>query len=170
MANSTDSSLGCLGVNLDNADTSPQHDQGIEVVTLHGRATYAKAAAATPAGSLVRVAPSSATATRSAVATLVSTGTVNVGGSFAIANISVAISSYGWFYTESRNPGAGIEARVATGCEPNVRLYTTTTGGVLDDASVTAGGLYGIRALESAASASTVPVVFHDIIAGTDNT
>ncbi len=170
MSNSSDSSLGCLGVATDRTDTSSLHDEGLEVVTQDGRAIYAQAAAATPAGSLVKVAPSSATATVSAVATLVSTGNINTGGIFAVSNVSVAVNSFGWFYTESRNPGAGLELRVAAACEPNVRLYTTATGGVVDDASVTAGQLLGLRVLESAASASTVPAIFHDILAGSDQT
>ena len=164
MANSTDSALGCLGIATDRTDTSAEHDQGLEVVTQDGRAVYARAAAATPAGSLVRVAPSSATANGSTVATLVSTGTINTGGVLAVANVSVAVSSYGWFYTESRNPGAGLEIRVATACQPNVPLYTTGTGGVVDDATVSGGNLLGIKVLESAASASTVPAIFHDIV------
>ena len=164
MSNSSDSSLGCLGIATDRTDTSSMHDEGLEVTTKHGRAVYAKAAAAAPAGSLVRVAPSSATATVSAVATLVSTGTINTGGILAVSNVSVAVSSFGWFYTESRNPGAGLEIRAATACQPNVPLFTTATGGVVDDATVSGGNLLGIKVLESAASASTVPVIFHDIL------
>lgn len=161
MAGSADSALGVLGVDLDANDVSAQHDQGIEVNTQDGRAAYAKAAAATPAGSLVTIAPSSATATQSAVATLVSTANVNSAPGFlAISQASVAAGQYGWFYTEGRRDCV---VRVATGCEPFVPLYVTSTGGVVDDATVSAGRIEGLRVLESAASASTPPAVFHNM-------
>lgn len=165
--NSADSALGCLGVDLDRADVSAQHDLGLEVVTKHGRAVYARAlAAAVPEGSLCNIGPSSATATTSVVAVLTSTGNVLNAAIHGIANVSVAVSSYGWFYTENRNPN-GLELRVAAGCEPNVKLYTTGTGGVVDDATVSGTAfLQGLTVLESAASASTVPAVFHDILPG----
>lgn len=161
MAGSADSALGVLGVDLDANDASALHDQGVEVATQDGRAVYAKAAAATPAGSLCTIAPSSATATLSVVATLVSTGNVNSAPGFlAVNQVSVATGQYGWFYTEINRDGV---VRVATGCEPWVPLYVTTTGGVVDDATVSAGRIEGLRVLESAASASTPPAVFHNM-------
>lgn len=166
MSNSADSAIGVLGVDLDRADVSSEHYAGLEVNTQHGRAIYARAlAAAVPEGSLVGIAPSSAGATLSVVATLVSTGNLLNAQTLAISNTSVAVSSYGWFYTQSRNPN-GVELRVATGCEPNVKLYTTATGGVVDDATISTGFLVGLTVLASAASASTVPAVFHNIAAG----
>jgi hypothetical protein len=166
MSNSADYAIGCLGVDVMRTDASVQHELGMEVNTRDGCAVYARAAAATPAGSLVGIAPASAGISASAaVATLTSTGNAVNAQIFGIANVSVAVSSYGWFYTQSRNP-RGIEVRGATGLQPNTKLYTTGTGGVVDDATISTAFLQGLRVLESAASASTVPCVFHDILVG----
>ena len=161
MAGSADSALNVLGVKLNADDTSAQHDQGIEVVTQDGRAIYAKAASNMVPGHLVKVAPSSATATLSAVATLQSTGTINTAGVWAVAQATVSANNYGWFYTEGRRDCV---VKVAAGCQPNVPLYTTATAGVVDDATVSTAGLMNIRILTSASAASSPPGVFHDIV------
>jgi len=162
MAGSADSALGQLGINLDANDASAQYDEGVEVATQDGRAVYAKAAAATTVGKLVKIAPSSAGATTSCVATLVSTGTARTAaGYFAVAQTSVAANQFGWFYTAARKDAV---LAVAAGCQPNVPLYTTATGGVVDDATVSLGRLDGLRILTSASAASTPAAVFHDII------
>ncbi|MFW9943670.1 MAG: hypothetical protein ACFFB7_01615 [Candidatus Sifarchaeia archaeon] len=169
MSNSADYALGCLGVDLDRADTTAQHDPGLTVMTKAGEATYARAAAATPFGSLVGLAPSSATATVSVIATLTSTGNVQNAQTFGVANASVAQSSWGWFQTRVTNPRYDIQVRAAAACQPNAKLFTTATGGVVDDATVSTGFLQGLTVLESAASASTVPCVFHSITNGKVN-
>lgn len=161
MAGSADSALGILGVDLDANDTSAQHDQGLEVNTQDGRAVYARAASNTSPGHLVKVAPSSAGADSSAVATLVSTALVNTAGFFAVAQASVSANKYGWFYTEGRR---GCVLQVAAGCEPDVPLYTSDTAGVVDDATVSTGRLQNLRIMTSAASASAPAAVFHDIV------
>lgn len=160
MAGSADSALHVLGVDLDANDTSALHDQGIEVVTQDGRAIYAKAASNTVPGHLVKVAPSSATATLSAVATLQSTALLNTAGVWAVAQASISSGNYGWFYTEGRRDCV---VKVAAACQPNVPLYTTATAGVVDDATVSTAGLMNIRILTSASAASSPPGVFHDI-------
>jgi hypothetical protein len=166
MSNSADFAIGCLGVDLDRTDVSAQHDRGLEVPTRDGAAVYARAAAATPEGSLCGIAPSSAGISASAaVATLTSTGNAQNFQIFGVSNTSVAVSSFGWFYTSMRNP-RGAQIRGATAIQPNIPVYTTGTGGVVDDATASLGLLLGLRVLESAASASTVPCVFHDILVG----
>ncbi len=160
MSGSADSALHVLGVDLDANDASAQHDQGIEVVTQDGRAIYAKAASHCVPGHLVKVAPSSAGATVSVLATLQSTGTINTAGVWAVAQASVSSGNFGWFYTEGRRDCV---VKVAAGCQPNVQLYTTTTGGVVDDATVSTAGLMNIRILTSASAASAPAGVFHDI-------
>jgi len=161
MPGSSDTAIGVLGVATTRADTTAQHDPGLEVKTLDGKAIYARAIAANPAGSLCVLAPSSATASVSVVATLVSTANVNSApGVLAINQVSVAASSWGWYYTEAIRRA---NVRVATGCEPLVPLYTTGTGGVVDDAVVSTGRIEGLRVMESAASASAPPAVFHNM-------
>ena len=165
MANSSaDSALGVLGVDLDRVDTSALHEQGARIDTQNGRAVYAKAIASTGVGSLVLVAPSSAGAAVSVQATLVSTANVNSAPGFlAFSNASIAAASYGWFYTEGNRD---VRVKVAAAAAPLVPLYTTGTGGVLDDATVSTGRIQGVRILEaaSAGGGSAQPAVFGPIV------
>jgi len=161
MAGSADTAIGVLGVDLDANDVSALHDQGIAVNTLHGRAVYAKAVANSPLGSLCVVAPTSATASASAIATLVSTGNVlSAPGYLAINQADVSADQYGWFYTEIRQSG---RVRTLIAAQPFVALYTTGTGGVVDDAVVSAGRIEGLMVLTSATSASAPPAVFANL-------
>lgn len=73
----------------------------------------------------------------------------------AIAQTAMGINTYGWVYTKGNN----LRCNVAAACEPAVPLFTTTTAGVLDDATVSGGYCAGLIAMSSAASASAVPVV-----------
>lgn len=161
MAGSADTAIGVLGVDLDANDVSALQDQGIRVNTLHGVAVYAKAVANTPMGSLCVVAPSSAAASASAIATLVSTGNVNSApGYLAINQADVSADQYGWFYTEGRQSS---RVRVLIAAQPFVPLYTTGTGGVVDDAVVSTGRIEGLQILASAASASAPQAVFANL-------
>ena len=71
------------------------------------------------------------------------------------AQTALAAAGYGWVALS----GSNLRCNVAIACEPAVPLYTTATGGVLDDAVVSAGYVAGCVAMSSAASASAVPVV-----------
>jgi len=162
MHTSADSALGVLGVDLDRVDASALHDPGLAVDTINGRAVYAKANASTGVGSFVQIAPASAAASVSVVATLVSTGNLNSApGAFAFSQSSIAAASYGWFYTEGRR---AVKVKVAAGCAPLVPLYTTGTAGVLDDATVSTGRIQGVRILTSASAASAPPGNFGPIV------
>jgi len=159
---SADSALHVLGVDLEANDATAQQDEGLAVDTRNGRAIYAKAVLAAPLGSLCLIAPSSAGATFSTDATLVSTANVNSApGVFAINQVSVAAGQFGWFYTEAR---AGGRVRAATGCEALVPLYVTATGGVVDDATVSTGRIQGLRVLTSATSASAAVATFGNLV------
>lgn len=162
MSGSADTAIGVLGVDLDANDVSALHDQGLKVDTRDGKAIYAQALANTPAYSLCKVTPSSAAASASAVATLVSTGNLySAAGILAINQADVSATQFGWFYTEGRR---SVRVRVATGCEPFVPLYTTGTGGVVDDGVVSAGRIEGLQVLTSAASASAPQALFANMI------
>lgn len=157
----SDSALGQLGVDLDANDVSALYGQGTEVDTQFGRALYAKALANTPAYSLCVLAPSSAAASASVEALLVSTGNVNSApGCLAINQADVSADQFGWFYTEMNKSG---RVKTLVGCEPLVPLYTTGTAGAVDDTVVSAGRIEGLRILTSATSASAPPAVFHNM-------
>lgn len=159
-----DSALNQLGVDLDRVDTSAQFDQGTEVNTRYGKAVYVKAMSAISQYDAVVYGPSSAAASASIDAFPASTG--NLGGrSLGVAQTSIAVSSFGWIHTEIEKSG---RVNVNTGCEPNVPLYTTGTGGVLDDATVSAGQVMGIFVLTSAASASAPACIVKNPVAKID--
>ena len=156
---SVDSALYALGVDLDRVDLSTSYDQGVAVDTQNGRAFYAKALASTGVGSLCLVAPSTAAASVSVFATLVSTTNIaSAPGFLAFSQSSIAANSYGWFYTEGRR---GSKVKVATGCDPVLPLYTTGTGGVLDDTTVSTGRVQNVSILLTAAAATASPGVFY---------
>lgn len=162
MSGASDTAIGVLGVDLDANDVSALQDQGLAVRTLDGKAIYAKAAANSPAYSLCKIIPSSAAASVSVEAVLVSTGNLySAAGILAINQADVSASQYGWFYTEGRR---SVRVRVAVACEPFVPLYTTGTAGVVDDAVVSAGRIEGLQVLTSAASASAPQALFGNMV------
>ena len=144
----TVSTSNVIGVALGFTDTSPSFNLGTTVnLDDGGQAVYVKAA--------------STVATYSAVAvqvdnTVVPLTTTNSASSKAVgfAQASIASAYYGWVQL-----GGKPRVNVATACEPNVPLFTTATGGVLDDATVTGGLVAGLVATTSAASASAVTCI-----------
>lgn len=83
------------------------------------------------------------------VAPLTTTNATKTRG-VAFAQTAIAVGEYGWVALE----GANLRVKVATACEPEVPLFTTATGGVLDDATVSASNIAGVFVVSSAASAS----------------
>src|SRR3990167_1071067 len=161
----TDSALNLLGVDLDVTYTSTDQlpaavEVGTEVVPRNGRAILAKAVSGTPQFSLVVIELASAQASTSCHALLASTGNCT-NGRLAIAQTSVGSAEWGWFHTEINKEG---RVNAATACQPNVRLYVTTTGGVVDDATVSAGPIQGLFIKTSATSASAPPCVANNMV------
>lgn len=71
------------------------------------------------------------------------------------AQTALAKGGFGWVALS----GSNLRCNVLISCQPAVPLYTTATGGSLDDTIVSAGYVAGCVAMSSAASASAVPVV-----------
>jgi hypothetical protein len=71
------------------------------------------------------------------------------------AQVAIAAGSYGWVYTAGYN----LRCNVLIACQPKVPLFTTATGGSLDDTIVSAGYVRGVMAKTSAASASAVQII-----------
>ena len=72
-----------------------------------------------------------------------------------VAQVAIAAGSYGWVFLA----GNDLRVNVLGSCQPVVPLFTTSTGGSLDDATVSGGYLPGIVAKTSAASASAVQCI-----------
>lgn len=79
------------------------------------------------------------------------------GHQIGFAQSAFADNDYGWVATR----GSNIKAAVASSCGADARLYTTTTAGVLDDASASAAArVYGVVAVTaSSTSGITTPEV-----------
>jgi hypothetical protein len=137
------STSALIGVALDYTDTSPSFAVGTTVNLSDG-------------GQAVYVQASSDCATYSAVSvrvdnTVVPLTTTNSANSKAVgfAQTSIGSAYYGWVQI-----GGKPRVKVLAACQPNVPLFTTSTAGSLDDATVTAGLIAGLVATTSAASAS----------------
>lgn len=71
-------------------------------------------------------------------------------GAVGIAQTAIASANYGWVAMN----GTNLRVNTLVSCQPNVQLYTTTTGGSLDDTVVSAGLIEGLTIMTSATSAS----------------
>ena len=97
--------------------------------------TYGDSASATP---ILRAVP--VTTTNAAAL-----GPAPIG----FAQVAVTSGYYAWFGLNGM-----LKVNLLVSCQPNVPLYTTSTAGSLDDATVSAGYIMGIVANTSATSAS----------------
>lgn len=86
--------------------------------------------------------------------------TTNSASSKAIgfSQVAVASGSYSWVALQGNN----IKVNLAADCAPNVRLYTTATNGVLDDAIVSAGLVQGVIATVTISNATAVRVIAYN--------
>ena len=83
--------------------------------------------------------------------------TTNSASSKAVgfAQIALASGEYGWVAVQ----GSNIKVNLASACAPNVRLYTTATNGVLDDAIVSAGLIQGVIATITISNATATRII-----------
>lgn len=81
-----------------------------------------------------------------------------------VAQTSIASGDYGWVQI-----GGKLRVNVLVSCNPAVPLYTTTTEGALDDATVSGALVSGIvtEVTASAASAMTAVAAYTMVISGT---
>ena len=120
-----------------------------------GQAMYVIAQSAIAVYDCVAIVNSSSAAGASICAAPITTTNAATTSRVGFAQTALAAGGYGWVHLS----GSNLRCNVATACEPAVQLYTTGTGGVLDDAIVSAGYIAGVVAMTSAASASAVPVL-----------
>ena len=88
------------------------------------------------------------------------------GSRVGFAQTSIATSAYGWVQM-----GGAPLVNLAVNCAPNVPLFTTSTAGVLDDATITAGYIFGCNAQTTISNATAVtllaiPAVFVGLYGG----
>jgi hypothetical protein len=133
---------------LGDTQTSPSINVGT-VVNLDdgGQAVYVQAASALSQYNAVLI-PNTNVATNATTAR--SADTKRVG----FAQVSIASGSYGWVHL-----GGKVRVNVAVSCLPSVALYTTSTEGVLDDATVSGALVAGVVTNLTASAASAMTAV-----------
>lgn len=143
---------GTLGIKVDRVDTSAAFSVGVHKPgNEKSEWMYVQADASIGAFAAVMIDQSSKA---------VPLTTTNSASSKAIgfAQVSVASGSYSWVALQ----GSNIKVNLATNCAPNVRLYTTATNGVLDDAIVSAGLVQGVVATVTISNATATRIIAHN--------
>lgn len=142
-------SQSTIGVNLLQVDTTAQFSLGTTVnLTNGGQAIYV-------------LSSTSAVSTYAAVVVnkagkvdMVTTTLAISNKRIAFSQVSIATSGYGWVIA-----GGTCSVNVAAQCAPNVALFTTSTAGVLDDATITAACVYGVVAKTTVSNATATTII-----------
>lgn len=137
-----------IGVNLTDSTTDKKFGVGTVVeLSDGGRAVYVSAASTISTYNAVVVDADGG-------AVPVTTTNAATSKRLAFAQTSIASGYFGWVQV-----GGKVNVTLAANCAPNVPLYTTSTGGVLDDATVSGGLALGIVAQTSISNATAVTCV-----------
>jgi len=143
------SASSVIGVNLTRVDTTALFPLGT-IVNLNdgGQAMYVKATtSALSTYAAVSIDPNGK-------ATMLTTTNAATSPRIGFAQTSVATSGYGWV-----NLGGTVLVNAAAQCAPSVPLFTTGTPGVLDDATVTAGYVFGAIVTTTISNATATTAV-----------
>ena len=138
------------------ATSSPGTQVGTRVMTSDGgEAIFVIALSAIAQYDAVAILnSSSATGSTLCAAPLTTTNAAQAAG-MGVAQTALAAGEYGWIMQK----GNDLRVNVLIACQPAVPLFTTATGGALDDTIVSGGFAVGVIAKTSAASASAVQCI-----------
>lgn len=137
-----------IGVTLTNVDTTSQFTTGTVVNTSDGgQAIYVQALSEISTYAAVAVYD---TQKAQMLTTTLAATCKRVG----FAQTSIASGYYGWVQL-----GGKVLVNLAVNCAPSVPLYTTATSGVLDDAVVSGGVVFGLVATTSISNATAVTCI-----------
>lgn len=128
------SASSVIGVNLTSTDTTPLFAPGT-LINLNdgGQAMYVKSStSALSTFAAVSIG-------QNGIATMLTTAIGASNPRVGFAQTSIATSRYGWVVL-----GGQCVVQLAAQCSSSVPLFTTSTAGVLDDATVTAGYIMGL--------------------------
>ena len=137
-----------LGVSLNSYDTTAQFAKGTQVLATDGSLfEYVNTLSAISAYNAVVIDvdnnASNATTTNAAEVKRI-----------GVAQISIAISSYGWVQRSGK-----MIVNVLANCNDFVALFTTSTPGKLDDATVSEALVLGLNTVSSTSTASAVTAI-----------
>ena len=143
MANSVSS---LIGVNLTANETTATFPPGtLANLSDGGQAMYVKSStSALSTYAAVSIG-------QNGIATMITTNIAATNPRIGFAQTSIATSNYGWVVL-----GGQFQCNVAAQCSSSVPLFTTSTAGVLDDATVTAGYVMGLVSQQSISNATAV--------------
>jgi hypothetical protein len=137
-----------IGVDLLNYSTTAQFTLGTMVNGTDGSLfEYVQAASAISTYNAVAIADTEI------ASNLTTTNAVEV-KRVGVAQISIAISCYGWVQRSGK-----MIVNVAQACQDFVALFATTTPGVLDDATVSEMLVLGINLVSSTSTASALTAI-----------
>lgn len=105
---------------------------------------YTRAAAAVVASDVVSILVDG-------TVTPLTTVNASVGSAIGFAQTAIASGSFGWVALR----GPNLQVNVLANCAPEVMLFTTSTAGSLDDATVTLGLVVGVMTQAAATSNAT---------------
>ena len=143
---------GTLGAKLDRIDVSAAFSIGIKKMGNEGSEwMYVLADADIAQYMAVRIDQSSK-------AILVSTLNAVSSRAVGFAQTSIASGKYSWVAIQ----GSNIQCHLAADCAPNVPLYTTGVGGVLDDAIASGGVMFGVVATVTISNTTAVRIIAHN--------
>ena len=146
MAAGSVSSSSVIGVTLTANDTTAVFPPGT-IVNLNdgGQAMYVKSStSALSTYAAVSIG-------QNGIATMLTTTNGGASPRVGFAQTSIATSNYGWVQL-----GGQFLVNVAAQCASSVPLFTTSTAGVLDDSTVTAGYVMGLVSQQSISNATAV--------------
>ena len=142
---------GQAGIDLTKTTTVPQHTLGTSVTTTDGGVfEYCKALSTISQYDAVLIDGNQAGVPITTTNAAEATGVSRVG----VAQVSIASNSYGWIQRSGK-----MIVNVLANCNDFVNLFTTGTAGKLDDATISASLLLGIRTVASTTTASAVSAV-----------
>ena len=137
-----------IGVNLNAYDSTAQFAKGTQVNTTDGGLfEYVNTLSAIAAYNAVCI-------DESGNASNLTTTNAAENRKIAVAQISIAVSTYGWVQRMGK-----MGVNVAANCQDFVPLFTTSTPGVLDDVTVSECLVLGLNTYSSTVTASNVSAV-----------
>lgn len=140
------SASSIIGVNLTRVDSTAAFPPGTTInLNDGGQAMYVKSStSALSTFAAVSIG-------QNGIATMLTTTNGATTPRVGFAQTSIATSNYGWV-----SLGGQVLVNVAANCASSVPLFTTSTAGVLDDATVTAGYIMGLVSQQSISNATAV--------------
>ena len=149
MPHNTDGKLGVNLTEVISVTADSRFDIGVQVPASDGADyVYTRAASTVAAFDVVSILVDGTVVP-------LTTDNASVGSAIGFAQTAIASASFGWVALR----GPNLKCNLLTDCADNVMLFTTTTGGKLDDATVTLGLVEGVMSQTTISNATAVTCI-----------